>query len=290
RRTVGRIRRIGCFVLHVMHGAVHLLHQFVAPVEQDALEVLLLGFVHVLLALFHLIGDEGLVDGPGDGACVACSFGDRGHGGFGCCFGVHSHAGIGYGFRGLGRGRLRHVLAGISCFDDSRFCASFRSGCRCHLRLLLGLRCCGHYLGFGRGGYGLGASLARRFRRRSGFRRCGLGLCFGHGRFRFRCARRLGDGLRGRLGGFHGLGVLGRSGCRFTLGSSPCFSRFLGNRFFGSCCFRRSFLLGIGFLDGGGFRRSLLLRCSLGSGRLLRGDLLGDGSLPCSRGVRLHHF
>lgn len=56
--TVGRVREVGGFVLHVVHGAIHFLHQLQLPLVEDAGEVSAHRIAHVLLALLLFIGFE----------------------------------------------------------------------------------------------------------------------------------------------------------------------------------------------------------------------------------------
>ena len=63
------------FVLHVMYGAIHFLHQLVAPIQKNAFEMIFLIFIHVLLALFDVIRVEAFaITINGGGYCF--------HGGF----------------------------------------------------------------------------------------------------------------------------------------------------------------------------------------------------------------
>ena len=64
-RPVGGIGKVGGVFFHVVHRAVHLFHQLMLPVQQDLPEMLKLRLIHIFLALFLLIGRDGLLFGPG---------------------------------------------------------------------------------------------------------------------------------------------------------------------------------------------------------------------------------
>ena len=50
RGTIVRIGEIGGFILHVVHRAIHLIHELVLPRSQDILEMLELPVAHIFFA------------------------------------------------------------------------------------------------------------------------------------------------------------------------------------------------------------------------------------------------
>ncbi len=87
RGAVRGVREIRCFVFHMAYGTVHFRHQLGTPVSENYAEMLFLGFVHVVLALFQRVRREVLEfgrgfrghlglscrEGRGGGRCGSCS-------------------------------------------------------------------------------------------------------------------------------------------------------------------------------------------------------------------------
>src|SRR5690606_27059224 len=254
--AVVRVRQVGGLVLQMVDGAIRLLHQLLAPGQQDLAEVLALRFVHVLFAL----GGHVRCEAMHGGARLRC----------------RNIVELSFHFRW-------YLYRGFDCFPRTgrrrlhRRCRALRRQCLGHVLLAdaVLLRLFGRRLG--------GSFLYCRL---SGGRRF---LCcrFGSDRLAGRCFFNgcLGNGLAGRL--FGGGRLAGRFGSRLL--RNGFLYRALRGGFFGGCLagscrlrrglFRRGFfgrcLAGWRFLYGRLFRGGFLRRRSLGGGLL--GGRLGSG-------------
>ena len=59
RGSVGRIGKVGSLIAHMVHGAVHLFHEILAPLQENVPEVSNLDLAHVVLTLFGFVGGKG---------------------------------------------------------------------------------------------------------------------------------------------------------------------------------------------------------------------------------------